>query len=135
MNGIRSRTKLSRGPLENWSARPRSNVDRRRYWFCRVVVVVVDETTGGGVVEVVCSVVVVLVTLSELPQAVTKAVPASSAPTVKIRRRDVVLIMEGLRCKGFENSSRVVGWTDPPERPGTIATLQGEWIAPRPPTT
>jgi hypothetical protein len=60
--------------------------------------VVVDEATGGDIVVDDCSVVVVLVVLSELPQAASTAVPASSAVTVNIRKRDVVLIMAGLRC-------------------------------------
>jgi hypothetical protein len=63
--------------------------------------VVVDEATGGAIVEDDWSVVVVLVVLSELPQAASKAVPASSAVTVKIRKRDVVLIMAGLRCHTY----------------------------------
>jgi len=63
--------------------------------------VVVDEATGGAIVVDDCSVVVVFVPLSEPPQAASKAVPASSAVTVKIRKRDVVLIMAGLRCHDY----------------------------------
>jgi hypothetical protein len=57
-------------------------------------VVVVEDVTGGGIaVVVVCSVVVVLLTLSGLPQAAIKAVPVSSAATVKSRKLRVMLVM------------------------------------------
>jgi hypothetical protein len=56
--------------------------------------VVVVETVGGGGARVVCSVVVVLVTRSGLlPQPAARQVPVSTAPMVKIRRVDIILVM------------------------------------------
>jgi uncharacterized protein YhhL (DUF1145 family) len=56
--------------------------------------VVVETVGGGGGALVVCSVVVVLVTLSgPLPQPAARHVPVSTAPMVKIRKADIILVM------------------------------------------
>jgi hypothetical protein len=58
-----------------------------------IVVVVVDSTGGGGAIVVDdVSEVVVVFTGSELQPAI-KAVPASSATAVKIRKLGVVMVM------------------------------------------
>jgi hypothetical protein len=57
-----------------------------------LVVVVVDDIGATGTV-VDCSVVVVRVTLSELPQPATKAVPETSATAITNLRPDLMSVM------------------------------------------
>jgi len=85
---------LDPAAAERNDAGPASAVTSQRHGRdCSVVVVVVDETAGGGGAPVVVrSVVVVLVDLSE-PQPATRIVPVISAPAIRTRRQDDVLVM------------------------------------------